>query len=63
MKITEVIDDIDSDDSDNTPGPSPKNAIIKTPITDDTEQETQESQEEETVINNIEIVIDDISGN
>ena len=59
-----VVDDYtDSDDSDNTPGPSPKNAISKTPITHDTEQETQESQEEETVINNIEIVIDDISGN
>ena len=62
-----VVDDYtDSDDSDNTPGPSPKNAITKTPITDDTEQkETQETQEEvePTIVNNIEIVIDDISGN
>ena len=62
-----VVDDYT--DSDSSPNTSPKNAIIKTPITYDTEQketqedESQEESQEETVINNVEIVIDDISGN
>ena len=61
-----VVDDYtDSDDSDDSPSISPKNSIIKSITLDDTEETTQGTTEEteETVINNIEIIIDDISGN
>ena len=64
-----VVDDYtDSDDSDGSPSISPKNSIIKSITLDDTEETTQGTTEEteeteETVINNIEIIIDDISGN
>ena len=60
-----VVDDYtDSDDTpDNSPSISPKNTLSKTSIHDDIEEKEETEVIEETVINNIEIVIDDISGN
>lgn len=56
-----VVDDYTDSDttSDNSPSISPKNTLNKTPIP---EENNQEEETEETLINNIEIIIDDISG-
>ena len=66
-----VVDDYTDSDNASDNSLSPRNSIIKSVTLDNTEETTQETTEEieeteeteETVINNIEIIIEDISGN